>query len=62
MREIKKEWTTYRDLSIKNLQTKNIISNKYLSLRAQVAYNVSVTTLLILAFPYGNRKLYGNKL
>lgn len=32
--EIKKEWTSYRDIAIKNLQTENIISNKCLSLGA----------------------------
>ena len=32
--EIKKGWTSYRDIAIKNLQTKNIVSNKYLSLGA----------------------------
>lgn len=32
--EIKKGWTCYRDIAIKNLQTENIISNKCLSLGA----------------------------
>ncbi|MBR8709532.1 hypothetical protein IX321_002348 [Bacteroides pyogenes] len=32
--EIKKGWTSYRDIAIKNLQTENIISNKCLSLGA----------------------------
>lgn len=32
--EIKKGWTSYRDIAIKNLQTENIISSKYLSLGA----------------------------
>lgn len=31
--EIKKGWTSYRDIAIKNLQTENNISNKCLSLR-----------------------------
>ena len=31
--EIKKGWTSYRAIAIKNLQTENIISSKYLSLR-----------------------------
>lgn len=31
--EIKEGWTSYRDIAIKNLQTENIISSKYLSLR-----------------------------
>lgn len=30
--EIKKGWTSYRDIAIKNLQTENIISNKCRSL------------------------------
>lgn len=30
--EIKKGWTSYRDIAIKNLQTENIITNKCLSL------------------------------
>lgn len=30
--EIKKGWTSYRDIAIKNLRTENIISNKCLSL------------------------------
>ena len=32
--EIKKGWTSYRDIAIKNLQTENIITNKCLSLGA----------------------------
>ena len=32
--EIKKGWTSYRDIAIKNLQTENIVSNKCLSLGA----------------------------
>ena len=30
--EIKKGWTSYRDIAIKNLQTENIITNKCLGL------------------------------
>lgn len=32
--EIKKEWTSYRDTAIKNLQPKHFISNECLSLDA----------------------------
>lgn len=57
--EIMKGWINYENIAIKDLQTENIIPNKNLLWEQKLPYEVSVTTLLNLSFPYSNNPSFG---